>query len=191
MITIFGDLHAFLGCVLFVSRNSPDWEFRCSVYNDWKRCGYRERHLKISVLQLTIYLIPIASSISLHIIEIYNMTMEHSRVPIMEHNSSSDTLSQPDEISLDQTLRWIPEPPPTYYASTTPRLQKPVAIPRMDVAGRLAVRLPFLRAYSPALRAHDIHETDFLAFVDNLTIAQAPSPPLQVLNIAGQGIGMM
>jgi hypothetical protein len=117
--------------------------------------------------------------------------MRNSQVSVMEHNSSSDTLSQPDEISLDQTLRWIPEPPPTYYASTTPRLQKPVAIPRMDIAGALAIRLPFLRAYSPALRAHDIHETDFLAFVDNLTIAQAPSPPFQVLDIAGKGIGMM
>jgi hypothetical protein len=42
-----------------------------------------------------------------------------------------------------------------------------------------------MRAYSPALRSHDINETDFLAFIDNLAVAQQQPVPLQVLNLAG------
>jgi hypothetical protein len=36
-----------------------------------------------------------------------------------------------------------------------------------------------------------ISEEEFLAFIDNLTIAMSPSPPFQVLNIAGMGVGMV
>ncbi|KAF3001279.1 hypothetical protein E8E13_004269 [Curvularia kusanoi] len=46
-----------------------------------------------------------------------------------------------------------------------------------------------MRAYSPALRPHDIDEREFVAFIDNLTVAQAPPAPLQVLNVAGSAVG--
>lgn len=64
-------------------------------------------------------------------------------------------------------------------------------IPRIDVSGRLAVPLPFMRAYSPDLAQHDINEVEFVAFIDNLAVAQAPPVPLQVLNVAGQAIGFV
>lgn len=48
-----------------------------------------------------------------------------------------------------------------------------------------------MRAYSPALRVHDINEGDFVAFIDNLAVAQAAPPPLQVLDLAGSAIGFV
>lgn len=64
-------------------------------------------------------------------------------------------------------------------------------IPRVDVSTLLKAPLPFLRAYSPVLRAHDINETDFLAFIDNLAVAQAGSPVFQAVNAAGMGLGFV
>jgi hypothetical protein len=64
-------------------------------------------------------------------------------------------------------------------------------IPRIDISGRLAVPLPFMRAYSPDLRQHNINEADFVAFIDNLAVAQAPPAPLQALNVAGQTVGFV
>jgi hypothetical protein len=51
--------------------------------------------------------------------------------------------------------------------------------------------LPFIRAYAPTLESHQIDENVFVAFIDNLCVAQSPSPPLQLLNITGNGIGMI
>lgn len=62
-------------------------------------------------------------------------------------------------------------------------------IPRVDTHGLLGSPLPFIRAYSNTLRDFDIHENEFVAFIDNLSIAQAPPAPLQVLNTAGSVMG--
>jgi hypothetical protein len=48
-----------------------------------------------------------------------------------------------------------------------------------------------MRAYSPALRPHGINEGEFVAFIDNLAVAQAAPPPLQVLDVAGRAIGFV
>jgi hypothetical protein len=48
-----------------------------------------------------------------------------------------------------------------------------------------------MRAYSPDLRRHDINEVEFVAFIDNLAVAQAPPAPLQALNVAGQAVGFV
>lgn len=66
-----------------------------------------------------------------------------------------------------------------------------IVIPRMDISGRLSVPLPFMRAYSPELRLYDINEEDFVAFIDNLVVAQAPTAPLQALDVAGRAVGVV
>ena len=70
-------------------------------------------------------------------------------------------------------------------------IQKPVLIPRLDVGPRFRPALPFIRAYSPVLRAHDISPKTFVEFIDNLCVVQAPNPVGQVANIAGMGIGFV
>ncbi|KAK1635580.1 hypothetical protein BDP81DRAFT_322000, partial [Colletotrichum phormii] len=69
--------------------------------------------------------------------------------------------------------------------------KKPVVIPRVDFARPLKVPLPFMRAYSQGLRAHEIYEEDFVAFLDNLTVAQGPPAPLTMLNTAGSIVGLV
>lgn len=62
-------------------------------------------------------------------------------------------------------------------------------IPRIDVQGRLAVPLPFVRAYSFDLKSHGINETEFVAFIDTLAVCQAAPVPLQMLDKAGMIVG--
>lgn len=69
--------------------------------------------------------------------------------------------------------------------------KKPVVIPRVDFARPLEVPLPFMRAYSLVLQAHGIFEEDFVAFLDNLTVAQGPPAPLTILNTAGSIAGLV
>lgn len=78
--------------------------------------------------------------------------------------------------------------PLMYIADTA---QRPVVIPRIDIARPFAVQLPFMRAYSPALYRHDISVETFVAFIDNLAVAEAAPVPLQALNVAGQAIGFV
>ncbi|KAK1687578.1 hypothetical protein BDP55DRAFT_630773 [Colletotrichum godetiae] len=70
-------------------------------------------------------------------------------------------------------------------------LQKPVVIPIVDFARPLKVPLPFMRAYSQGLRAHETYEEDFVAFLDNLTVAQGPPAPLTMLNTASSIVGLI
>jgi hypothetical protein len=51
----------------------------------------------------------------------------------------------------------------------------------------LKAQLPFLRAYSPSLADHGITPRDFVAFIDNLALAQAPPQALRALNLVGTG----
>ncbi|KXH42221.1 hypothetical protein CSIM01_08973 [Colletotrichum simmondsii] len=73
----------------------------------------------------------------------------------------------------------------------TDDLKKPVVIPRVDFAGPLKVPLPFTRSYSPVLQAHGIYEEDFVAFLDNLTVAEGPPAPFAMLNTAGSIAGLV
>ena len=80
----------------------------------------------------------------------------------------------------------------TAMANATYRfVQKPVVIPRLDVSGLLGTPFPFIRAYSSDLRSFNIHEKDFVAFLDNLSVAQAPPVPLQALDTAGHVVGIV
>lgn len=103
--------------------------------------------------------------------------------------SPSPQLDQQDAAILDRTLNWIPAPPSTPPLSH--RLERPVAIPRMDITSILSTPFPFLRAYAPVLGSHQIDQTAFMSFIDNLCVAQAPNPSLQVLNIVGNGVGQV
>jgi hypothetical protein len=64
-------------------------------------------------------------------------------------------------------------------------------IPRFDASGLLGTPFSFIRAYNPKLRYFDIHENDFVAFIDNLSFAQAPPVPLQVMDTAGYVVGIV
>ncbi|KAF3049356.1 hypothetical protein E8E11_005380 [Didymella keratinophila] len=102
------------------------------------------------------------------------------------------TASRPpnDAALVESATAWISNPLAIHNARV-PRLEKPVVIPRIDTSGRLAVPLPFMRVYSPDLRQHGISEEDFVAFVDNLAVAQAPPAPLQILSVTGQAVGFV
>ncbi|KAE9373023.1 hypothetical protein N431DRAFT_289060, partial [Stipitochalara longipes BDJ] len=66
-------------------------------------------------------------------------------------------------------------------------LPRPIAVPQ-TTHGR---GQSFLRAWAPCLEAHNISQTDFLAFIDNLNIVSTANPPLQVLDLAGGFLGMV
>ncbi|KAF4815604.1 hypothetical protein CGCSCA5_v007118 [Colletotrichum siamense] len=116
------------------------------------------------------------------------------RLSINSASSDSEPLDPSEQEELNAALNlepgtgWIPELHATGGNPSSP-LKKPVVIPRIDFGGPLKVPLPFMRAYSPDLRAHDIHEEDFVGFIDNLTVAQGPPAPLAALNAAGTIVG--
>ncbi|KAI1511814.1 hypothetical protein L13192_07052 [Pyrenophora tritici-repentis] len=62
---------------------------------------------------------------------------------------------------------------------------------RLDANHLLRTPPPFIRAYSPELRSLDIHEEDFVAFIDNLSLAQAPPVALQALDAAGLVVSLV
>ncbi|KAH8649379.1 hypothetical protein BX600DRAFT_475026 [Xylariales sp. PMI_506] len=105
-------------------------------------------------------------------------------------NPQHEPLEQEESQLLDHALRWIPEhPPPGSMRSTT--LRRPVIIPRIDTGRMLQIPPPFLRAYSPDLRFHDVDQREFVAFIDTLSIAQSAPAPLQLLDIAGKAAGVV
>jgi hypothetical protein len=93
-----------------------------------------------------------------------------------------------DVEELSASLRWLPSPPP-YQVS--PHLSRAVVIPQIEPSTLLSGPMPFLRAWSPILQDHAITPQDFLAFIDGLAVAQAPSPPLQAVQIVSTGLGFV
>ncbi|KAF2791177.1 hypothetical protein K505DRAFT_206973, partial [Melanomma pulvis-pyrius CBS 109.77] len=98
--------------------------------------------------------------------------------------------SEQEAVFLENTTAWVPKAPVMPEASA-PVLKKPVVIPRIDTSGKITIPLPFMRAYSPDLRPHDVNERDFLAFIDNLAVAQTAPVPLQLLDVAGHAVGFV
>ena len=84
-------------------------------------------------------------------------------------------------------------PPPSYSPVTTTQesstiphephtlQRKPIAIPAIEPSSNS----PFLRAYPPVLRDHNLPHESFLAFLDQLNNDISTSPPLQVLDATG------
>jgi hypothetical protein len=69
----------------------------------------------------------------------------------------------------------------------TPNLQQPVAIPATSVA----LGSPFLRAYPIELEAYGIPPPEFLSFIDELNRLMVVSPPVRVLGLAGDIVGLV
>ncbi|KAG9193390.1 hypothetical protein G6011_03425 [Alternaria panax] len=78
--------------------------------------------------------------------------------------------SHSDNELLHLATDWISRASSTAQPRTQV-LQKPVVVPRLDVSGMLGTQFPFIRAYSPDLRLFGIHEKNFVAFIDNLSVA--------------------
>ena len=72
-----------------------------------------------------------------------------------------------------------------------PQLDRPVAIPQVQADSFRSGPMPYCRAYAPSLAQHNVSCADFVAFIDNLTIAQAPAAPFKVLQIASTGVGFV
>ncbi|KAF2731862.1 hypothetical protein EJ04DRAFT_554411 [Polyplosphaeria fusca] len=92
---------------------------------------------------------------------------------------------------IQAATQWIPRDTPQYATPERKALSKPVVVPRVGINSILSFPLPFLRAYSPALRSSGVHEQEFIAFVDNLTVVQTQPAPLQALGFVGTGIGFV
>lgn len=76
---------------------------------------------------------------------------------------------------------------PLSSVSIAGKLRKAVVIPATDAA----LGSPFLRAYAPMLSGFGISREDFLGFVDKLNRVAVASPPLQILGLAGNIVGMV
>ncbi|KAJ5952402.1 uncharacterized protein N7479_010815 [Penicillium vulpinum] len=80
-------------------------------------------------------------------------------------------------------------PGPSTQPSRSPPVQetpsqsshKPIAIPAITSSSDS----PFIRAYPPILKNHQLSKESFLAFLDQLNKDIAASPPLQVLDVTG------
>ncbi|KAK4920890.1 DNA mismatch repair protein [Elasticomyces elasticus] len=94
-----------------------------------------------------------------------------------------------DRSSVSQLLRWMPTSRRT-TSEKTPRLHRPVLIPQLDVPP-VGESVPFQRCYSAVLAAHDVPVHEFVAFLDGLSVAQAPTPVLQSVSNAGRGVRLV
>ncbi|KJR83707.1 uncharacterized protein SPSK_00138 [Sporothrix schenckii 1099-18] len=72
-------------------------------------------------------------------------------------------------------------------------LARPILIPQAYAAGFTQPPAPFLRAYPPVLgdAGMNIPPALFVAMIDALNLCMAPPPPLQALNLVGQGVGFV
>ncbi|KAF5382851.1 hypothetical protein D9757_007294 [Collybiopsis confluens] len=77
---------------------------------------------------------------------------------------------------------------PPYRPDDVPRLL-PLCIPRLSVSADPASA--FARGYNPALETVGITQEMFVSFIDGLNLAIVASPPLRVVNLAGQIIGFV
>lgn len=100
-----------------------------------------------------------------------------SSIPSFSDNAEDDNFAE----LLDFTHK-----PASPYAACA-KLSHPVAIPQLlPGAGK-----PFARAFPPALAAHGIDVSEFLAFLDSLNIVSSGTPPLRILGTVGGLIGMV
>lgn len=112
--------------------------------------------------------------------------------------ASNTPLPQTGSSYLESPPPYTPQPPlatsqtPHTISYTQPssrnrRLEKLIAIP----SATSALESPFLRAYPPSLAEFSISASEFLHFIDTLNHVGAKSPPLQVLALAGDIVGLV
>lgn len=119
---------------------------------------------------------------------VHRPRQEHTTLPQTNDQATSTPTNPTDEELINLTLRWVPPPPP---ARPTARLTHPVAIPQVARDSYIEGVTPFMRAFAPSLAAHAITRHDFAAFIDGLTIARAPSPPIQAADLVSEGFGLV
>ncbi|KAL2205436.1 hypothetical protein CC79DRAFT_1371246 [Sarocladium strictum] len=84
--------------------------------------------------------------------------------------------------------------PPDYYTNPTiPTTPSSSTLPKLIAIPATSSKLgsPFLRAYPPILHSHQIPQETFLSFIDHLNRVAVASPPVQVLGLAGNIVGMV
>lgn len=115
----------------------------------------------------------------------------------------SPSTSQADEKEVDEIAahyRQYITPAPSgggFFSTSSPAppiaLTRPILIPQAFAAGFHQPPPPFLRAYPPVLGAREINIPPalFVAILDALNLCLAPPPPLQALELVGQGVGLV
>jgi hypothetical protein len=100
-----------------------------------------------------------------------------------------NTATMTTHYSLSSSNRPFTSPQPSSYSSTSSdtSLQQPIAIP----ATSAALGSPFLRAYPIELEAYNIPAPTFLSFLDELNRLMVVSPPVRVLGLAGDIVGLV
>lgn len=98
-----------------------------------------------------------------------------------------------DPKSLPMTPTIVPTTPSPFINPSSHRHSfiKPIAIPQTTPSTLISGPTSFLRAYPPILTHYSITPSQFLAFLDSLNVAQAPSPPVQAVQLVGTGIGFV
>ncbi|KAI9693544.1 MAG: hypothetical protein M1820_009159 [Bogoriella megaspora] len=98
-------------------------------------------------------------------------------------------LPEAENKEIEDHLQWIPKPPSRQFNYRP--LRRPVAMPQVGIGRRIAPPMPFLRAWSPDLAAHDINQQDFVAFIDNLAVAMMAPAPFQILDMGSMVAGFI
>ncbi|KAJ4423083.1 hypothetical protein N0V82_002212 [Gnomoniopsis sp. IMI 355080] len=124
--------------------------------------------------------------------------------------SSAEAIQRPVDLihershGFGERLEQIPppystssEPMPSHIQQSSPNpdqqpirathLVKPIAIP----ATSAKLGSPFMRAYPPHLESYGVSRTNFLGFLDELNRSAVASPPVQVLDLAGNIVGFV
>ncbi|KAK3673784.1 hypothetical protein LTR78_006338 [Recurvomyces mirabilis] len=110
--------------------------------------------------------------------------------PLEPDSTTARPMPRPEDRSaVGHLLRWVPRSS-RIPLEKMPRLDRPVIIPQLDVPP-VGESVPFQRCYSDVLAAHDIPMTEFLSFLDGLSIAQALNAAAQGLKMLGAGISFV
>jgi hypothetical protein len=103
------------------------------------------------------------------------------------HSNSHHDFPPSYDNSIPTSYRVHPQTPPSTYPTPTPDHDKLIAIPA--IAHK--VGSPILRAWPPALERTGLTKADFLDFIDRLNRVTVNSPPIQVLGLVGNVVGMV
>ena len=83
-----------------------------------------------------------------------------------------------------EKARFLPPPLYSELPGSTSTLPLPLCIPQTGTTATA----PFVRAYNPEI---GISVEEFMGFVDGLNLAMTSSPPLRIVDVAGQIIGFV
>jgi hypothetical protein len=113
-----------------------------------------------------------------------------STISTMNTASMGAYTQQPPASTYTQqppTSAYTQYPPAYYQPNPSPSLTQPIAIP----ATTTTLGSPFLRAYPIELESFNISPPDFLTFLDELNRLMVVSPPVRVLGLAGDMVGLV